>query len=195
MKTMTVEDIMKHNPCYTRERIIELWAGREALSFADVAKLDIPDVDKIWAGVHFYMDDRQHRLFAVRCARRALSRILDPNPRGVAACDVAERFANGEASEEELTAASDAASAAWSAARSDASYAARSARSAASYAARDAAWSAASDAASDAAEFAARSDAWSDACCAAWSAARSAASVAEHAQQVVDIEEVMQWHG
>ena len=128
MKTMTVEDIMKHNPCYTRERIIELWAGREALSFADVAKLDIPDVDKIWAGVHFYMDDRQHRLFAVRCARRALSRILDPNPRGVAACDVAERFANGEASEEELTAARSAASyAARSAARSAARFARSSA--------------------------------------------------------------------
>ena len=169
MKTMTVEDIMKHNPCYKRERIEELWAGSEALSFADVAKLDIPDVDKIWAGVHFYMDDRQHRLFAVRCARRALSRILDPNPRGVAACDVAERFANGEASEEELTAA-----------RSAASYAARSAMGAASYAARDAAMSAAWSAASAAAS------------AAAWSAAWSAASVAEHAQQVVDIEEVMQ---
>ena len=173
MKTMTVEDIMKHEPCYTRERIIELWAGREALSFADVAKLDIPDVDKIWAGVHFYMDDRQHRLFAVRCARRALSRILDPNPRGVAACDVAERFANGEASEEELSAAMDAA---WSAASC-----------AASAAAVDAA-SAAMDAAMDAAVDAARSAAWSAASC----AASCATMDAEHAQQVVDIEEVMQ---
>ena len=180
MKTMTVEDIMKHNPCYKRDRIIELWAGRESLSFSEVAKLDIPDVDKIWAGVYCYMDDRQRRLFAVQCARRALSRVVNPDPLSVAACDVAERFANGEATLDELSAARDAA---------------RSARSAASYAARDAAWSAASDAASDAAEFAARSDAWSDACCAAWSAARSAASVAEHAQQVVDIEEVMQWHG
>jgi len=215
MKTMTVEDIMKHEPCYARERVEKLWAGRESLSFSDVAKLNIQDGDKIWAGVYCYMDDRQRRLFAVRCARRALSRVESPDPRSVAACDVAERFANGEASDEELDAASDAARSAWSAARSAAEFAARSARSAASYAARDAAcsaamdaawsaasyaardaaWSAASDAASDAAEFAARSDAWSDACCAAWSAARSAASVAEHAQQVVDIEEVMQWHG
>jgi len=157
MKTMTVEDIMKHEPCYTRERIIELWAGRESLSFSDVAKLDIPGVDKVWAGVYCYMDDRQRRLFAVQCARRALSRVESPDPRSVAACDVAERFANGEASIEELDAASDAA-------RSDA----RSASCAA--------WTAA----------------WSAASAAAWSAAWSAASAAERAQQVVDIEEVMQ---
>ena len=142
MKTMTVEDIMKHNPCYKRDRIIELWAGRESLSFSEVAKLDIPGVDKVWAGVYCYMDDRQRRLFAVQCARRALSRVESPDPRSVAACDVAERFANGEASEEGLVAA----------------------------------------------EFAAWSTAMGAASCAAW----SAASAAERAQQVVDIEEVMQ---
>ena len=193
MKTMTVEDIMKHNPCYKRDRIIELWAGRESLSFSDVAKLDIPGVDKVWAGVHFYMDDRQHRLFAVRCARRALSRILDPNPRGVAACDVAERFANGEASEEELTAAR---SVAWSVAES----AARSARSAAMSAesaamsaesAAMSAWSAASYAAWSAAESAAESAAMSAAWPSAWSVAESAARSARF-EQVKYIIEVMQ---
>ena len=181
MKTMTVEDIMKHNPCYKRERIIELWAGRESLSFSDVAKLDIPDVDKIWAGVYCYMDDRQRRLFAVQCARRALSRVVNPDPLSVAACDVAERFANGEATLDELSAARDAArDAAMSAefAESAAWPSDWSATSAANCDARSSAEFAASYAARSAARSAARF-------------ARSSAMDAERAQQVVDIEEVM----
>jgi len=55
-------------------------------------------------------NDRTARLFAVWCAREALKLIEDPDPRSVEACNVAERYANGEASQEELAAA-------WAAAR------------------------------------------------------------------------------
>ena len=86
-------------------------------------------------------NEKSARLFAVWCARNALALVDDPDPRSVNAVDVAEKFANGEATEEELAAARDAArdaarAAAWAAARD---------------AAWDAAWAAARDAAWDAA--------------------------------------------
>ena len=98
--------------------------------------------DIIWAVCHKdYMTDKDMRLFAVWCAREALKLIDTPDPRSVKACDVAESFANGNATNEELAAAWDAA---WAAA-GDAAWAAWAA---ARDAARDA-W-AAGDAARDA---------------------------------------------
>ena len=79
-------------------------------------------------------DDRTLRLFGVFCARSVEHLMTDQRSRD--AIDVAERFAKGEATAEELSAARSAAETAWVAA---------------SAAARDAAWSAASDAARDAA--------------------------------------------
>ena len=62
------------------------------------------------------LTDAQLRLFAVRCARRVQHLMTDP--RSLAALDVAERRARGEATDEELAAARDAArDAAWTAAR------------------------------------------------------------------------------
>lgn len=91
-------------------------------------------------------NERTARLFAVWCARQALALVDNPDPRSVAACDVAERYANSEASKDELTAAwdaaMDAAGAAWAAGD-----AAGAARDAAGAAARAAAWAAARDAA------------------------------------------------
>ena len=100
-------------------------------------------------------NDKTLRLFAVWCARNALSLVENPDPRSVNSVDVAERFANGEATREELCAA-------WDAARSAALDAAwDAARSAAWDAARSAAWDAAGSAAWDAAWDAAWSPAWS----------------------------------
>ena len=112
--------------------------------------------------------DREWRLFAVWCARRGQHLMTDS--RSVEALDVAERFANGLATQQELAAARDAAGDAWAAARA-------AARDAAGYAARDAAWYAAGDAAWAAAEdawyaagYAARDAAWAAARAAAWDA-------------------------
>ena len=91
--------------------------------------------------------DRDSRLFAVWCARQVQHLLTDE--RSINALNVAERFANGNATREELTAACDAARAA----------------------ARDAAWDAARAATWDAAWAAARAAAWD----AAWAAARAAA--------------------
>ena len=107
-------------------------------------------------------NDRTTRLFAADCAEHVAH--LWKAPAGVTwkpadTIDVVRRFANGEATRDELAAASDAA---WAA--SDAAWVS----SDAAWAASDAAWDAASDAASDAAWAAAR-DAASDA---AWDAER-----------------------
>jgi hypothetical protein len=94
------------------------------------------------------LSDKQLRIFAVRCARRVQHLMTDP--RSVAALDVAERHANGQATDEELKVAWDAANAAWAAAnaawdaaRTAVRAAALDAAGAAASSARDAAWYAA----------------------------------------------------
>jgi len=123
-----------------------------------------------------FMSDKDMRLFAVWCAREALKLVENPDLRSINACDVAEMFANGNATRKELAAARDAAwAAAWAAARA-------AARGAALDAALDAAWDAAMDAAMAAAMAAARDAAWAAAGAAArdaaWDAAGAAARVA-----------------
>jgi len=99
----------------------------------------------IWVAIQpDVLTDKELRLFAVFCARSVQHLMTDA--RSVNAIDVAERHANGEATDEELAAA-------WDAARAAALDAARAA---AWDAARDAAW----DAVWDAARAAARAAAW-----------------------------------
>jgi hypothetical protein len=77
-------------------------------------------------------NDKNMRLYAVWCAREALKLVDSPDPRSINACDVAEKYGNGEATYKELAAARAAAmDAAWAAARD-------TARDAAMAAARDA---------------------------------------------------------
>ena len=123
-------------------------------------------------------DDRTLRSFAVWCARntplsdgRKTGDLLT-DPRSLAALEVAERFADGQATNDELYAAQDAA---WDAARDAAQAAARAAaRDAAQAAAQAAAW----DAAPAAARGAARAAAWDAARDAVRDAARDAAQAA-----------------
>jgi hypothetical protein len=86
--------------------------------------------------------DKSLRLIAVRCAREVQHLMKDQ--RSIDALDVAERHANGEATDEELTAA-------WAAAWDARDAAWDAAGDAARAAARDAAWDAAGAAARDAA--------------------------------------------
>jgi len=46
----TPNDIMQLDPCsnYPYERVLELWAGRKALTTLEVAELDIPIQDRVW---------------------------------------------------------------------------------------------------------------------------------------------------
>ena len=138
-----MSDIRALAPCYNPSRYLpEDWRG----TAADVlAVVECPPEDRLWVVLHQgWIDDRTMRLFAVWCARQALALIENPDPCSVAACDVAERYANGAATGDELAAAR---AAAWDAARAAAWAAASDAAwAAARAAARDAAWDAARDA-------------------------------------------------
>ena len=118
MNTITIDDIRKLGPCYDPTKYLpEGWSG----TLIDILNVtDCPVEDRSWV-VTGFLDDRANRLFAVWCVRESLKLTDDPDPRSVAVCDVAERYANGQATDDELAAA-------WAAAR-------------------DAAWSAAGDAA------------------------------------------------
>ena len=129
------------------------------------------------------LTDSQLRLFAVRCVRRVQHLMRDPS--SIKALDVAERHARGQATDEELKAACDAA---WAAARAAAGYAAESvAKVAAAWAAKAAA-SAAGVAAL--AALAARAAADAAAARAAAADAADAAREAERAAQREILEQI-----
>ena len=139
MKQFTIDDLRKFNPCYDPAKYLpEDWKG----TVIDILNVtDCPANDRLWVVLrNEFMTDKQLRLFAVWCARQALS--IPGNESEVCSntCDVAERYANGDATDEELAAASAAAwDAAWDAARDAARAAARAAASAAASAAARAA--------------------------------------------------------
>jgi hypothetical protein len=70
----------------------------------------VPTKDIFWLLLRKeFMSEKDLRLFAVWCAREALKLVENPDERSVNACNVAERYANGEATREELDVAYDAA--------------------------------------------------------------------------------------
>ena len=84
-----------------RERYIR-FAHKEPVPLLSILKSNGLD-DALWALRCVHSVDRDARLFAVWCARQVQH--LMPNPRGLAALGVAERFANGMATENDLAAA------------------------------------------------------------------------------------------
>jgi len=154
MRTIALADIRALEPCYDPAIYLpEDWKG----TVIDILNLkDASPKDRLWVACHDkFCSEKTLRLFAVRCARDALSLVKNPDPRSLAVCDVAEKFANGNATKEELAevragawsvvwaveaaraAAREAALAAWAAAR-----ATGVAAEATAWAARVAAWGA-----------------------------------------------------
>lgn len=146
------------------------WAVANCATMDDVWKTARPDW-LVWIATRpGVLDDRTLRRFAVWCARQVQHLMTDQ--RSLAALDVAERHADGQATDKELAAAwdaADAARAARAAAWDAAGYAEWAARAAARAAALDAAWDAAG---------AARAATWYAARAATWYAARAAADAA-----------------
>ena len=153
MKT-TLNKIRAQGPCYDGWRKLLTYLKKTE---ADDDPLPITSIldsngieDALWCLRAVEGHDREMRLYAVWCARQVQHLMTDP--RSLAALDVAERHANGEATDAELSAARVAAldaacAAAWAPARTAAWDAASAAACAA---ARDAAWAPAWAAAWDA---------------------------------------------
>ena len=158
LKYFDMADIRSWKPCYDPvKHLPENWRGNAIMILKNEV---IPFEDRLWVVCrNELISDRTMRLFAVWCARQVQHLMKDK--RSIDALDVAERFANGQATQAELGAARDAAkAAAWDAAKeaawAAARAAARDAARAAARAARDAAWNAAWNAARDAAKAAQR---------------------------------------
>ena len=155
MITTTLNRIREHSPCHEGwakllRHLGKTKADDEPLPFAVILESNGLD-DALWCCRAEPQHTKEWRLFAVRCARRVQHLMTDE--RSIDALDVAERHANGRATDTELAAARAASrAAAWDASMAAAWDAARAA-------ARDAAW--------DAAWAAARAAAWA----AAWAAA------------------------
>jgi hypothetical protein len=167
MKNLSIADLRLWEPCYDPSRYFsEDWQG----TAIDILRDDrIPHEDRLWAVLRTeFVTERTMRLFAVWCARQVQHLMTDP--RSLNALDVAERFANGKATDEELTAAR--------------AYA----RAAARDAARDAAWDAAQDAARTAAQDAAWTAARAYARATAYDAAEATAQAAQRAKLIEMIE-------
>ena len=182
--TTTLRKILDAKPCYDPRDRGFLPADHDLdapISFREIIAVAGLD-DTIWClrTTHKYAISRR---FALDCAERV--RHLMTDPRSTNALDVARRHLAGDASDEELAAASDAARAAWGAVASDAArgaaWAAWGAAEAAVWAARAAAWAAgaavwtaaaaAEAAAAEAAVWAARAAVWA-AGAAVWDAER-----------------------
>ncbi len=127
MKT-TLKKIKALHPCEEGwEKLLKslnkTQADDEELSLLHILESNGP-ADCIWAFRDVDGYKREMRLFAVWCARQVQHLMEDQ--RSIDAIDVAERFANGLATQQELDVARDAA---WAAARSAAGYAAWDAQS------------------------------------------------------------------
>jgi hypothetical protein len=110
-KTISNAIIRKFHPCYDPSDVIK--NENEELPIKDwVHKYRdiVPANDIIWLLLRKeFMSEKDLRLFAVWCAREALKIVANPDHRSVEACNVAERYANGEATQEEIHTANDAA--------------------------------------------------------------------------------------
>jgi hypothetical protein len=185
MKT-TLNKIRGHAPCVDGWKKLLKHLGKTQPDDEPLSLLTILDSngidDTIWCFRAVEGYDKEKRLFAVWCARQVQHLMADQ--RSIDALDVAERYANGLETDDEL-------SAAWAAAWAAAGAAARTAWAAARAAARTA-WAAAG-AAARTAEAAART-----AEAAAWAAARTAeaaagaaAGAAARASQAAKLREVL----
>ncbi|MDE2254312.1 MAG: hypothetical protein KGL42_08630 [Betaproteobacteria bacterium] len=194
MITTTLNRIRAYRPCQSGwEKLLrglgKTRADDEPLPYSTILRINGLN-DALWCCRAEPQYAKEWRLYAVWCARRPQHLMTDA--RSVSALDVAERFALGDATTQELAAAKAAASAAAkaaasAAAKAAASAAAKAAPSAAAWAAANAAvWSAASAAVWSAASAAASAAAWAAASDAASAAAWAAASDAARDEQAAE---------
>ena len=102
--TTTLNRIRAHSPCAEGwakllRHLGKTEADDEPLPYSVIVASNGLD-DALWCCRAEPQYDREWRLFVVWCARQVQHRMTDP--RSIAAIDVAERYANGKATREEL---------------------------------------------------------------------------------------------
>jgi len=180
MKKITAKLIRSWGPCYAPDKYYdEEWVG-DVLSV--VHDDHIPWSDRLWVVCRTdLLSDKLMRFFAASCARKVQHLMTDK--RSLDALDVAEAFARGLATREQLFVAKEGAHVAAYAA-SDAANAARDACYSAHYAPRDAA-KAAGHAAEDTARSAARNAANAAAYAAGYVASAAGYAASDYQQKLM----------
>jgi hypothetical protein len=183
MRYWTIDEMQAERPCeeYTRERITELWAGRERLTLMEVLDLPIPAKDIVWVICrNNALTPDQLAEWMERIVTRAI-RLHVLNCGIPAVEEWARNWLDGTDRSSESAKAARAATEAWEAAK-----AARAAAApAAAWAAEVAAWEAA-----ETATWAAGEAAWA-AEVASWEAGEAATIVTERERQVQDCREIL----
>lgn len=163
-------------------------ADSEPLSIVTVLDSNGLD-DALWCLRAVSGHDREIRLYAIWCARQV--RHLMTDPRSLRALDIADAYANGQATQIQLSAAAaDAGDAAGAAEEAAAAAAVAGAGEAAGVAARAASRAVAWNAAGAAARAAAGAEAWLSVRAAAWDDARDGAEAAAEASQAAELREI-----
>lgn len=189
MKTFTRAGVLSWRPCCGENETLRIMKGlpRKMTALHVLRHEAATPEDRLWCVLRTgVLSDRTLRMFAAWCARTALDTMRtagrEPDPRSWAAVETAERYALGQATEDELR---DARAAAYAVAAYAyaAAYGAPAAADAAAYAASCDAAADAYDAAAYAAAAAARA-VYAVAARAAYAAAADAASAAARAAQV-----------
>jgi hypothetical protein len=98
MKLFSLADLRELKPCYDPVRYLpEDWLG----TVVDLLQVDAcPPTDRIWIATKL-IDEKTARLFFIWCVREDL-KLTNTDPRAFEACDVAERYAHGQATADEL---------------------------------------------------------------------------------------------
>ena len=113
---ITIKLLEKWGSCYSSERHEEIFKSENKKEFTPLEIADLKSVpvkDRIWVLLHNeIIPEKELRLLACDFAENALKLIKNPDQRSLNAIAVSRRFANGEATCEELAAACDAARAA-----------------------------------------------------------------------------------
>ena len=107
MITTTLSRIRACDPCASGWSKLLAGLGKttaddELLPYADILRINGPE-DAVWACQAEPQHAREWRLFAVWCARQVQHLMFDPTL--IAAIDVAERYAHGQATAAQLSAA------------------------------------------------------------------------------------------
>jgi hypothetical protein len=102
LQIVTIEEIAKFSCYHPSKYLPKNWSGT-ALDILNVT--DCPVEDRLYVVKRrLFLSDTILRLFAVNCNRYALGNYSKKtDPRSHEACDVAERFAHGNATIEELS--------------------------------------------------------------------------------------------